>query len=459
MQEPTAIQVSCEPVSLSLGEKLRVSFHVEALAGVQLAVVLHATDERQTAWVGEVGTTVSTDGTASAEIELGLANEAAVRVTGLRTVAGEMLAVNSNVSVINASVQIADAAAAETRRQELQQEQDAFYAQGFGDPDAEGARKFVVLFVIERMLLTQPLRLPGLIAAPLPVSPTGEEERGFMSEALTRIGATLEPDPKGWHERISANRPCIIVAADPVWAAEADEALDLAREARDSLVGLLALNRGAAGRPVAAAVIPADGAVSETRFFLEDPPYTGNLMGGFLSGEDQADLVTQLEGAEADPLLRFCVRLYSEALAERNADARYLRLWVILETLSADRLLSGQPAVDVTLPDGTPWNSNPQHTTTATAKPRVYQLIRNHIQAANIDERSLIGPAPDLPQAVSSWYDRRNATGHAGGIDHPIGVKPGAALTIPPPNSPDEWLRSFEEVVKLVLLRELHDAA
>jgi hypothetical protein len=168
-----------------------------------------------------------------------------------------------------------------------------------------------------------------------------------------------------------------------------------------------------------------DGSTKNWFFYVEDARYAGNLLGGPISGESQTDLLARYTAMHADPLLRLTVDLYSEALADPSHDARYLRFWSVLETLSGARIAGNRPVVRI---DGTPW---PQGRNTTQAAPRVYQYLADWLGVRAVDEHNLAGPANDLYEAVRGWYARRNATGHYGPS---IGARPcGPARTPPPP--------------------------
>jgi hypothetical protein len=239
-----------------------------------------------------------------------------------------------------------------------------------------------------------------------------------------------------------------------------EAAAALAWVARDELIAVLGLNRGARGRPVGTVVEQRQGDDSiRHRVYVEDARYGGNLVGGFVSGEDQAGLLTQQVAMSADPLLRLCVDLYSEALADPSPDARYLRMWSVLETLSGSRLENGQ---EVQRLDGTAWPDQPG--TTSSAAPRVYQLIADHLRARGVDESSFVAPAPDLYQAVRAWYARRNATGHYGRFilgDPQQGAQgwySRAEQTVPDAGAPDRWIGTFQDATASVLRWELRQA-
>lgn len=194
------------------------------------------------------------------------------------------------------------------------------------------------------------------------------------------------------------------------------------------------------------------------RIYVEDASYGGNLLGGFISGEDQGQLLAQGAAMRSDPLLRLCVDLYAEALADPSHDARYLRLWSVVETLSGARVPAGQTVMRL---DGTTWPGS--HSTTDAA-PRAYALIASVFGPGSVDESSSVAPASDLYEAVCGWYARRNATGHYGRFD-PTDARQQAQRwfaraqqTVSSGGPRDPWLMAFERVAALVLNRELMSA-
>ena len=156
-----------------------------------------------------------------------------------------------------------------------------------------------------------------------------------------------------------------------IWAPDFEDATKIVRDVQEKLTGILALNRQAAGRPVAI-VLEQEGR-DETRFRVISggQTYTGNLLGGSLSGEDQASLIRQYEGAGADPLVRLCCDLYAEALAESSVDAQFLRTRLVNPRAPvgrADDCGSGG--------DKARWHRLPgRHNTTNNAAPRVYAYL------------------------------------------------------------------------------------
>jgi len=154
-----------------------------------------------------------------------------------------------------------------------------------------------------------------------------------------------------------------------VWAETYGQAGEIARDARDRVIALMAVNRRATGRPVCLVIEERrhdDTVVS--KWAVEQPQHTGNLAGGFISGESQSHLLTQYRAVGADPLTKLCCDLYGAALQERSVDAQFLRFWSILEVLSGARVANDEL---VSLRDGTPWLNVNANTTSVGGTARV----------------------------------------------------------------------------------------
>lgn len=453
------VEVLLSPRALRDGDTLTVEVTgAEELAGQTGTVLLGRVDTIETGWVASLGIEVRTYGTASGQwANLGLGRESAVFAMAIE-VAGERRAVDSTeISVVNPASAVETPEDASARRAALLGDQEGRYTRGLGDPSGAGSIEHRVLCAVERLLVTTRMRLAGVEVLPVAQRPRGEEQRAMIDTVLTEVGWPTRIDPQAWGDRVAPSRPWIAIVCAPVWAPTLEEAAALAWSARDELIAVLALNRGARGRPVATVIEQRqpDDSIRH-RVYVEDARYAGNLLGGFISGEDQAGLLAQQAAMHSDALLRLCVDLYSEALADPSPDARYLRLWSLLETLSGARLQSGQPVQRL---NGTAWPEQPG--TTLAAAPRVYRLIADHLRARSVDEASFVSPATDLYEAVRAWYARRNATGHYGRfvVGDPRQAAQGwyasAQRTVPTGRSPDAWLGSFQRATESVLQWEL----
>jgi hypothetical protein len=315
------------------------------------------------------------------------------------------------VSIANSRWAIASLDDARTAHERLVAEQNALYLQPLGEPGAQGNVEHRVFCLIEGLYMTTRMRLPGAVIAPVPERSGASEERAIINGLLAQESFATQLPEATWRSQAEARSPLTMINCSEVWAPSYEAAGELVRDLRDRVIALIAMNRNATGRPLCIVIEqrqPDNTVVS--KWALESQHYGGNLAGGFISGESQHDLLRQTRAIEQDPLLKLCCDLYGEALSDRSEDARYLRLWSILELLSGARLTSNEV---VTLRDGSPW-PNSRANTTRTATPRVYQYLAGVISQKQIDERSFVSPAADLYEAVRVWYARRNATGHYG---------------------------------------------
>lgn len=76
------------------------------------------------------------------------------------------------------------------------------------------------------------------------------------------------------------------------------------------------------------------------------PPYRGNLLGGFISGEEPEGLRRDLYAIQGDSTLQLFALLLGEAIRERRPEFRYVRLWSLLETVAKSRGCAGRPKRD-----------------------------------------------------------------------------------------------------------------
>ena len=421
---------------------------------------LHGVDSIETSWLMTTPLTSGGAGTAYAEVEAPtLARETAVYVHAVAVddVVMRLPEVSFSICDPDQPLSRSDDDVIE-RYREIRHAQASRYDVSLGDSTTSDAQHYRVAFVVEDLLLTTPMRLPGIRAFGLEGRPDGADAEKLVIEAKDQLGWVATPLHPNWTESFRRDHPVAVLACDSVFARDYDGALAISTAARDELLSVLALNRGAAGRPVVTMLEKREDAETvAVKFRFDHRSYGGNLAGGFLSGENQSHLLVQHAALRNDPLLKLCVDLYAEALADRSEDAKYFRFWSALETLAISRV---PDAVSVTRLDGTGW---PGNLTTSKAAPRVYTLIAETIfQGPDlIDEASFVQPAADLFEAVKNWYARRNATAHYGKFIPGDSVQLSqhwytkALATVPAQGQIDEWLRTLQEVCASVLNAEM----
>jgi hypothetical protein len=444
------------PISASDGDSLTIEVHGAVdFRGRQATIhvsMVTSLDTMEAAAIG--GSEIESDGKlVGVWPDVTIGREAAVFVSSIEVDGSHIGVDDSDTCVLNPGDHVVDNDAAHERLQSLHRQQIARYAVPLGDKSAPGAVEHFVVCAIERLLTTTKLKLPGIQIFPVTKRPIEAEQRDVMNHILEVLGRFGRVDDAHWARMMGGGRPWTAVVFPEIWAPDAETAGGIARVARDELLALFGVNRTARGIPVATVVeqIVRSG---PPHFFLslDDAGYRGNLLGGFISGEDQFTLVAQQHAIHADPLLHLCADLFSEAVADPSLDARFFRYWSILETLSGARVSRGQP---VTLVNGSAW---PGGGDTSQAAPRVYQYVSSGLAMSGVNVASQVAPAPDLYTAVRAWYGRRNATGHYGRfvLGDPSQRSQGWYRWAKQTSSdPDMWVWALRENCRMMLNDEL----
>lgn len=461
-----------EPSAIEHGEtsKCIVEGFPQQLHETEVQVRLQCVDDVATMWVADIGTKIDSAGAAVAEWEPNLKGEQVAEL--IQVIVPSERPGPKPQRVWDAPQQVEVARCLLGRRAKLsakeleglagefREKQSARYVRSFGDRNVQGALEFEAIGIIERLLITTPARLPGVEILPLGAANAGGHEAELLNEVFGALGRSERMDPGWWAQRSRASRPWAALRVKSIWAESMEEAAALAAGVRERTLHLLAVGRGSSGVPVATLIRPLDGG-KRGGIFPELPGYTGNLLGGFLSGEDQHSLLIKNEAIERDPVVALATKLYREARAERNPDFAYFRYWSLLELVSDARVSREQTVVRL---DGSAWPDGGG--LTKFAAPRVYELLKAIFQ--HVDQQSVVGPAPDLYEAVRGWYGRRNATAHHGAFDPTSAAQQTqswfkwASRTQQGDNPPDPprepWLIGLRETATHLLNRELHRA-
>ncbi len=268
----------------------------------------------------------------------------------------------------------------------------------------------LVLVFVKDLLTTTKLNL--LTCEVMPLDPVGWTAE---LQAVDRLLQTRRASPLPWTQEILDQvrraEPATLIQFPVVRADTLKECGDVAMREASLLVTLLAAHRGSFG-DVFCTIIhePQTGQLMSG---LHIPPYRGNLIGGFISGEDPEGLRRDLHAIRDDTTLQLFVLLLGEALRERRSDFQYVRLWSLLETIARSRGCAGRPKRD--------WigqiqvGKKGQPLLVQEAAEQVYELLRELLTPRGvIGEQSLAAGLTygTLQQQIQIWYRRRNCTAH-----------------------------------------------
>jgi hypothetical protein len=467
----TPLHAYFEPSAIEHGEtsKCIVEGFPQQLHDTEIQFRLQCVDDVATMWVADIGTKIDSVGVAVAEWEPSLKGEQVAELSQVIVPTEGPSPKPQRIWEAPRQVEVArcllgrkaeiSVKELEGLADEFRQKQSVRYARSFGEK-AQGALEFEAICIVERLLIRTATRLPGVEILPLGAANAGGHEAELLNEVFGALGRSERMDPEWWAQRSRASRPWAALRVNSIWAQNIEAAATLATGVRERTLHLLAVGRGSSGVPVATLIRPLE-AGKRGGIFPELPGYTGNLLGGFLSGEDQHSLLTKGEAIERDPVVALATKLYREARAESNPDFAYFRYWSLLELISDARISRERTVVRL---DGSAWPDGGGSTKFAAS--RVYELLKANFQ--NVDQQSVVGPAPDLYEAVRGWYGRRNATAHYGAFDPTSDAQQKqswfkwASRTLQgdnPAGTPGEpWLRGLGEVATNLLNRELHSA-
>jgi hypothetical protein len=208
-------------------------------------------------------------------------------------------------------------------------------------------------------------------------------------------------------------RPCAVFHFPIVRAESAEGAAELVRTEVAALVDALALLRGSSGELIGGVVVDLEGGPGLV--WTHGSQYRGNLIGGFLAGEDPRLIRHYAMRVRSDSQVALYLSLLRDAQAEIRQPFAAFRYWGILETMARAKDYVGQPLLN--------WQGEPVVNKSGVpraipdeAKPLVLELIRRRL-ARQWSERPA-GEEPALPryeEMIGVWYQRRNCVAHRGG--------------------------------------------
>jgi len=243
------------------------------------------------------------------------------------------------------------------------------------------------------------------------------EELGHRSEvhllnkALSAFGKVLLPlETFEWGV---VHQPTMLVHIPMVLAKSADQASSIAEEEVGLLNDLLALHRGSYGVIIGTFIEELQ--TKRSYFRVNKPTYTGNLLGGALSGESASHIADGISRARGDSLLQLHLVLYREALMEERTEFAYFRFWNLLEIMARNRPYIGQPLRD--------WQGvisknrkGRDRRIEDYAEQIVFEHLRREFTTHNLSRLARYGlQHEDIVDQVRIWYRHRNCLAHSGG--------------------------------------------
>jgi hypothetical protein len=283
-----------------------------------------------------------------------------------------------------------------------------------GSQDTEGATRYSVFVFVKNCLVKTPMRLGQYEVGPLR-GLTVFDELSLVNEFCTRnaIKPIEEARMRELLQQGESGQPTYVVHFPTIMARSASDAGLFAEQEVEIINSVLSLARNGYGEMFAGIAIE-----WETRRIYQKlimPQYRGNLLGGWLSGEDPEHIRNMINIARSDNEKQLLLSLLRDARAETRWDFAYFRYWLILETKATRTIAKGTPMLD--------WHGNP----VATAKGRVVRITEPKQQVAELLRRCHLARnvAPpgsasgikhmSVEELISIWYRRRGCVAHWGG--------------------------------------------
>ncbi|WP_371671941.1 hypothetical protein OG985_32585 [Streptomyces sp. NBC_00289] len=324
-----------------------------------------------------------------------------------------------------------------------------------------GSKEYRVAFLADGVLNTRSLYIPGVVLFPVNASTRGSDIPEMFNSLLAQSGWPSRMDPTKWIAEYSRRRPVVVAVAASVKAGSGGSAIQYVRDRVQSFLHLMSLLRGAEPQLISAVAEIRDplGEWKPELAWIDGAPYGGNLIGGFISGEDQHSILASWDAIEADEKIQLWISLYSDSLREQRWDFKWFRLFNLLESIGLERygdtsLVKDFSGAVIQKPD----NRNIlRNVKTKEARGKVYQTVRDASVLASVAESSFCANTGEsLWDVARIWTDVRNAVAHEGGYRENDSVqnlttrnqRVNAAFARQPK---DSYLHGLDEAVRHVL--------
>jgi hypothetical protein len=357
------------------------------------------------------------------------------------------------------------------RREKLRQQH--FEGPLVAPQTAQEAPEFYILAIADNLLLTQEQRVPGMSLKPI-ASVLGDDIRVVLNDLLQRRGFRQGLKPDKWIEKMRQDRPAVVIECR-VQAESPDAAKEFSSEAIKRMLDLMTLRRRAAARLIGGVVgHQTDSDHYDVRgIWIEHSGYTGNWMGGIISGEDIHGLQASWSGLQVNPRAQLWASLYADAVRDTRWDYQFFRCFTLLETIAEDVVPSKKTIIDAAgnprlKSDGKPYS-------TREARGKVYELLMHMAAKVPTSPASFTcqKPSPTVEAAdqlwdeLSIWGQVRNDVAHEGAWQPPHPAeKPAHAATRAAIASRGhdgtfefgsrEIVKKIQEAVRTVLFAAIH---
>jgi hypothetical protein len=298
---------------------------------------------------------------------------------------------------------VAHQAILEARRSDFQK--------GFGGvPGAAGTEEYRVLVFIKDCLLTR-----RMIVGQYEIGPAGglttSDEVALINGFL--VAHKIPPLPTRAPDSPERGEPVIFVHFPRVIANSVAAAINEVVEPEMRLLcSVLSLGRKSYPSVIGGVVL--DQPRGQMYDWMHTPQYRGNVMGGWLTGEEATLIRERLDKARSSPKLQLYLSLYHAAEQEEQLEAAYYRYWLVLETIARGKGYVGAPlkgwdGAVVLNRKGQPRQIPDE------AEPLVFELIRRTL--VGWSERGMAGRVEQssFAELVAIWYRHRNNMVHGGG--------------------------------------------
>jgi hypothetical protein len=283
---------------------------------------------------------------------------------------------------------------------------DEFFSGVGCSPQEQGTKEYEGFVFVKNCLITMRMKLGRYEITPFRHLPFTDESTLIQTFANSiNIGLLIKQNAfKG-----SINLQPVFIAHFPkIYAHTVEEAGDIIEQETKSLSDLLSIHRSSYGSIFGTIII--DIAEKKPFYRIITPWYSGNLLGGIVSGENHIQIKREINKIKNNTQLQLYLSLYTDILLEEKNDFMFFRCWNLLETIANSKNFIGKPLLDA--------QGNPQYKGKKLEKIKkdnavqlVFELIRvtnntfNDGMLANILQND----------KVRIWYRRRNCIAHRGG--------------------------------------------